>query len=114
MSKESHSLTHLGGEHHVGGESQSVDRVREPPASKIASDAGKAHSYAQGKLNGAGPGAGEKSGPLTGNDEVRSRSSVSSSCAPGRDSLAGPSTHGSVGNTAGSGYVKGGLAPGIA
>jgi len=68
------SLTHLGGEHHQGGEPQSLDRASEPPASRIASDTGKAHAYAEGKLNGAGPGAGEKGGASSAtaaSDEVR-------------------------------------------
>ncbi|TNY20795.1 cellulose-binding, family II [Rhodotorula diobovata] len=92
MSNDSHSLTHLGGEHHQGGEPQSLDRASEPPASRIASDTGKAHAYAEGKLNGAGPGAGEKGGA----------SSATAASDEGR------------GNTAGSGYVEGGPAPGIA
>ncbi|BGP00119.1 hypothetical protein RTBOTA2_003686 [Rhodotorula toruloides] len=80
--------TVLGGEHHQGGESQDLDKAYDhPPASRIANDAGKARAYAEGKVNGAGPGAGEKDGP----DETAER-----------------------GNTAGSGYTKGGPAPGIA
>lgn len=58
--------TVLGGEHHQGGESEDLDKAYEhPPASRIANDAGKAHAYANGKVNGAGPGAGEKEGPDT-------------------------------------------------
>ncbi|EGU13643.1 Cellulose-binding, family II [Rhodotorula toruloides ATCC 204091] len=105
--------TVLGGEHHQGGESQDLDKAYDhPPASRIANDAGKARAYAEGKVNGAGPGAGEKDGP----DET----AVNALSLPGRG--LGENKGSDVafmlaqerGNTAGSGYTKGGPAPGIA
>ncbi|BGP16861.1 hypothetical protein JCM10213_007308 [Rhodosporidiobolus nylandii] len=51
--------TIIGGEDKHGGTSEDLSKVYEPSSQRAGSDAGKAHSYANSKLQGSGPGAGK-------------------------------------------------------